>query len=214
MTLSTDVGVRREDLSFTRRDVRFAIITRIGLLRQTQRALGLALDPTLQFRGMPVTERMMFGSVSHDRRSLDADAADLEHSTPRSDQEDLFEERMHLRQEGAPEVADRIVFRVLVRCCHKAKRDRIVRRSIQLARGKYSSRMAIEQPRGHHLGLIGFASTTGVLRPQHTHVELRHDLSNKACQMIFGQPVPNAGRQQEPSYLDQEVENDRSWIQV
>ncbi len=171
-------------------------LAHVGPLRQTQRALDLALDPTLQLRGVPVTECMMFGSVRLHFRSVDADAADLEHSTLGSDQGDLFEERLRLRQETASEVADRIVFRARAGC-HKAKRDRIVRRPLRLARGECSSRTAVEKQRNRHLGLIGFAPTTGVLRPQRTHLELRHDLSNKACQMICGQSVLNVGKQQE-----------------
>jgi hypothetical protein len=133
-----------------------------------------------------------------DLGAVDRDDADLDQTTARAEREHRAEQLGDRRLVADAEARDRGVIWRLVGSDH-AKRDVVMAAALDRARGPHPNRVGVDKQGHHHRRIVRRAtpSVVAITRMKRPQVQLGHRIQDEPRQVLFGQPLPQARRQQQ-----------------
>ena len=141
--------------------------------------------------------RVMRGVRGH-LRAVDGNDADLDQPRPRAERKHLAEQAGDRRLVARPEARDRRVIRDVVGADH-AEGDVVATVTLYPARRAHPDRVGIDEQRDHHRRVVGRAAPAvlAISRIKRRQVHLGDRLQHKPREVILGQPLPQARREQQ-----------------
>lgn len=141
-------------------------------------------------------QRVMFGGVGLDLRTVQADFPHLEAAQLLSHDQNLVEEHFEIRQEPKPEGGDRVMIGMCV-SRDISEGHRVVGCRFDLAARARPGRVRVEQERHQHLGMVCRRSAPFVAVADRSQVQLPDNVDHEPGQVAFRNPILQTRRHQE-----------------
>ena len=137
----------------------------------------------------------MLGGVGLELGAIDAHQPHPQQLQLLGQKQNLQEALRHRLEVRTPKGRDRVVVRVMVRR-HEANPDIAVRRPLDPAAREDPVRIAIDQQRQHHPGMILRRARAAMVDLEGTEIDALDRLDHEVRQIILGDPITKIGRKQ------------------
>ena len=145
-----------------------------------------------------IAARRVMGRRRRELRAIDRDNANLDQAAARAQRQHLAEQAGDRRLVTDPEARDRRVIGRLVGGDH-AKRDVLVAAALDRARRAHPDRVGVDEQRDHHRRIMRrpTPAVVAIARNKRRQVHLGDRVEHEPREMLLGQPLTQARRQQQ-----------------
>ncbi len=166
----------------------------VGLLPQGKQLVDLGLELLLDCQQTLVADRLAFGGIGVDFTAIKTDPAQLQDARQSSQQENLDEQALELRQKRLAEGGQGVVIGMEV-ARDEAEGHGFGRGALDLARTEHARGVAVEEQPQQNLRRVGLPTSPGVPSIHGLQIELGDGIHNEARQVVGWQAVPQPYRQ-------------------